>query len=271
MNKSDIDTLNQYMKEIGKFDLLTPEEEVTLAKRIEAGDKEARDLMYNSNLRLVVNIAKRYQNRGLDFMDLIQEGNIGLLTAIRKYDYRKGYKFGTYATWWIRQGITRAIINDGRLVRIPAHVQEDVLREKRLMEKLTQELGREPTFEELADASALSAEKLGNLFNVMQDPVSLETPIGDSDDNLYSVIAEKQVVEAPLFAPSFYEADEVMRELMVVLKDREKTVLIMRFGLGGNEPMTMKEVSEQLGLSIDTIDKTEKKALRKLRRAAIRV
>lgn len=272
----EINLEQQYMKEISQYELLTADQEVALAKAAAEGDTEARDLLYKSNLRLVVSIAKKSVGHGLDFMDLLQEGNIGLFTATQKFDYSRGYRFSTYATWWIRQAVTRAITNYGRTIRLPAYIQEEIYRQNKMAAKLAQELGREPTTEEIADAMCKTSMEIESNITAAAVPVSLDVPVksGDGSDkerSLYDVVAEDNA-EDPLNSEyDLYLKGEEMRELMTCLKDRERVILKMRLGLNGTEPMTLEEISKQIGLSVDVVQKTEKKALRKIRSFSARV
>lgn len=268
--KFEINLEQQYMKEIGKYKLLEPDEEKTLARAFHGGDKKAGELLYNSNLRLVVSIAKKYVGYGVDFMDLIQEGNMGLLTATAKYDPDRGYKFGTYATWWIRQAVVRALAKYARMIRLPAYMLDEMSRQKKITDKLIQTLGREPTMEEIADAVSKSVEEVEETMLYSSPIMSLDmTPFGEDDGTLYDIVAQ-QVNEEPSGIGIDIMSDE-MREAMTCLRDREKAILKMRFGMTGGRAMTLQEVAEQIGLSIDVVQKTEKTALKKLREAMIRL
>ncbi len=259
------DPVRMYLKEIGKIDLLSADEEIALAKRILDGDDEAKRLLAEANLRLVVSIAKRYVGRGMLFLDLIQEGNIGLMKAVEKFDYDKGFKFSTYATWWIRQAITRAIADQARTIRIPVHMVETINKLTRIQRQLVQDLGHEPTEEQLAEKMELPVEKVREILKVAQEPVSLETPIGEEDDShLGDFIEDKQAI-----SPSDYTSNEMLKEVfddvLLELTDREEKVLRMRFGLIQGRPRTLEEVGKEFGVTRERIRQIEAKALRKLR------
>lgn len=259
------DPVRMYLKEIGKIDLLSADQEIELAKRILEGDDEAKRLLAEANLRLVVSIAKRYVGRGMLFLDLIQEGNIGLMKAVEKFDYGKGFKFSTYATWWIRQAITRAIADQARTIRIPVHMVETINKLTRIQRQLVQELGHEPTEEQLAVKMELPVEKVREILKVAQEPVSLETPIGEEDDShLGDFIEDKQAI-----SPSDYASNEMLKEVfddvLLELTDREEKVLRMRFGLINGRPRTLEEVGKEFGVTRERIRQIEAKALRKLR------
>ena len=262
---STTDPVRMYLKEIGRIPLLTAEEEVELAQRIEKGDEKARKKLTESNLRLVVSIAKKYVGRGMSFLDLIQEGNIGLARAVEKYDWRKGYKFSTYATWWIRQAITRAIADQARTIRVPVHMVETINKLIRTSRQLMQELGREPKIEEIAKALDITPEKVRSILKVAQDTTSLEAPVGDDEDSILGdFIADKR-------QPSPYEiaSKELLKDniedVLKTLSDREAKVLMMRFGLDGDTPKTLEEVGKEFGVTRERIRQIEAKALRKLK------
>ncbi len=259
------DPVKMYLKEIGQVSLLTPEEEVELAKRIEQGDIEAKKKLIEANLRLVVSIAKRYVGRGMLFLDLIQEGNLGLIRAVEKFDYRKGYKFSTYATWWIRQAITRAIADQARTIRIPVHMVETINKLVRTSRQLTQELGREPTPEEIAEKMNISAEKVREILKTAQEPLSLETPIGEEEDSHLGDFIEDTGVLAPPQAASYSLLKEQLEVVLNTLTDRERKVLRLRFGLEDGKPHTLEEVGQIFGVTRERIRQIEAKALRKLR------
>lgn len=286
------DPVRMYLKEIGKVPLLTAEQEVELAKKIEAGEAAAKRLEENTNLtrreirhlrrieregknakrklaeanlRLVVSIAKRYVGRGMLFLDLIQEGNLGLIRAVEKFDYRKGYKFSTYATWWIRQAITRAIADQARTIRIPVHMVETINKLVRVQRQLLQELGREPTPEEIAEEMDLSPEKVREILKISQEPVSLETPIGEEEDSQLGDFIEDQEAIVPLDAASFRLLQEQLRKVLNSLNDRERKVIELRFGLLNGHPRTLEEVGRVFGVTRERIRQIESKTLSKLR------
>ena len=259
------DPVRMYLKEIGRVPLLTAEEEVALAKRIEAGDEMARRQLAEANLRLVVSIAKRYVGRGMLFLDLIQEGNLGLIKAVEKFDYRKGYKFSTYATWWIRQAITRAIADQARTIRIPVHMVETINKLIRVSRQLVQELGRDPTPEEIALEMDLSEERVREILKIAQEPVSLETPIGEEEDSHLGDFIEDQEAPAPAEAASFVMLREQLEDVLDTLTDREEQVLRLRFGLDDGRSRTLEEVGQVFGVTRERIRQIEAKALRKLR------
>jgi len=259
------DPVKMYLKEIGQVSLLTPEEEVELAKKIEKGDTEAKKKLIEANLRLVVSIAKRYVGRGMLFLDLIQEGNLGLIRAVEKFDYRKGYKFSTYATWWIRQAITRAIADQARTIRIPVHMVETINKLVRTSRQLTQELGREPTPEEIAERMGMTAEKVREILKTAQEPLSLETPIGEEEDSHLGDFIEDTGVLAPPQAASYSLLKEQLDNVLNTLTDRERRVLKLRFGLEDGKPHTLEEVGQIFGVTRERIRQIEAKALRKLR------
>lgn len=259
------DPVRMYLKEIGRVDLLTPEEEIELAKRIEQGDEEAKKRLAEANLRLVVSIAKRYVGRGMLFLDLIQEGNMGLIKAVEKFDYRKGFKFSTYATWWIRQAITRAIADQARTIRIPVHMVETINKLIRVQRQLLQELGREPTPEEIGKEMDLPTEKVREILKIAQEPVSLETPIGEEDDSHLGDFIEDQDALAPDAAAAYELLKEQLEEVLDTLTDREENVLRLRFGLDDGRTRTLEEVGKVFGVTRERIRQIEAKALRKLR------
>ena len=259
------DPVRMYLKEIGRVPLLTAEEEVELAKRIEQGDEEAKRRLAEANLRLVVSIAKRYVGRGMLFLDLIQEGNMGLIKAVEKFDYRKGYKFSTYATWWIRQAITRAIADQARTIRIPVHMVETINKLIRVSRQLLQELGREPTPEEIAKEMNLSPEKVREIMKIAQEPVSLETPIGEEDDSHLGDFIPDNDIQAPADAAAYELLKEQLKEVLDTLSDREENVLRLRFGLDDGRTRTLEEVGKVFGVTRERIRQIEAKALRKLR------
>jgi len=259
------DPVKMYLKEIGQVSLLTPEEEVELAKKIEKGDAEAKKKLIEANLRLVVSIAKRYVGRGMLFLDLIQEGNLGLIRAVEKFDYRKGYKFSTYATWWIRQAITRAIADQARTIRIPVHMVETINKLVRTSRQLTQELGREPSPEEIAERMGMTAEKVREILKTAQEPLSLETPIGEEEDSHLGDFIEDTGVLAPPQAASYSLLKEQLDNVLNTLTDRERRVLKLRFGLEDGKPHTLEEVGQIFGVTRERIRQIEAKALRKLR------
>jgi RNA polymerase primary sigma factor len=259
------DPVRMYLKEIGKIPLLTLQEEQELAKRMGAGDLTAQKRLAEANLRLVVSVAKRYTGRGMQFLDLIQEGNLGLIKAVEKFDYTKGYKFSTYATWWIRQAITRAIADQSRTIRIPVHMVETINRLSRTSRKLLQELGREPTVEELAGSMGILPERVADILKMSQEPVSLETPVGEEEDShLVDFIQDEQVV-IPHDAAAVHFLHEQLMEVLNTLSEREQDVLMLRFGLKDGQPRTLEEVGRQFHVTRERIRQIEAKALRKLR------
>jgi RNA polymerase primary sigma factor len=259
------DPVRMYLKEIGRVPLLTPEEEVDLAKRMEDGDEEAKRRLAESNLRLVVSIAKRYVGRGMLFLDLIQEGNLGLIKAVEKFDYRKGYKFSTYATWWIRQAITRAIADQARTIRIPVHMVETINKLIRVSRQLLQELGREPSPEEIASEMNISEEKVREIMKIAQEPVSLETPIGEEEDSHLGDFIEDHDARAPAEEASFTLLREQLDEVLKTLTEREQRVLRLRFGLDDGRARTLEEVGQKFVVTRERIRQIEAKTLRKLR------
>jgi RNA polymerase primary sigma factor len=259
------DPVRMYLKEIGRVPLLSAEDEVDLAKRIEKGDEEAKRRLAEANLRLVVSIAKRYVGRGMLFLDLIQEGNMGLIKAVEKFDHTKGYKFSTYATWWIRQAITRAIADQARTIRIPVHMVETINKLIRVSRQLLQELGREPSPEEIANEMDLSTDKVREIMKIAQEPVSLETPIGEEDDSHLGDFIEDQEALAPADAAAYELLKEQLEDVLDTLTEREENVLRLRFGLDDGRTRTLEEVGKVFGVTRERIRQIEAKALRKLR------
>ena len=259
------DPVRMYLKEIGKIPLLSSDEEIELAKRMENGDELARARLAEANLRLVVSIAKKYLGRGLLFLDLIQEGNLGLIKAVEKFDYTKGYKFSTYATWWIRQAITRAIADQARTIRIPVHMVETINRVTRVSRQLMQELGREPSVEEIAEEMKLSEDKVREILKVAQEPVSLESPVGEEEDSHLGDFIQDDNVTTPADAATLLLLKEQLDEAMSALTDREKEVLRMRFGLNEAQPLTLEQVGKHFNVTRERIRQIEAKALRKLK------
>lgn len=259
------DPVRMYLKEIGKVPLLSPDEEIELAKKIELGDEEAKKELAESNLRLVVSIAKRYAGRGMQLLDLIQEGNLGLIKAVEKFDYRKGYKFSTYATWWIRQAITRAIADQARTIRIPVHMVETINRLVRTQRQLVQKLGREATPEELAKELDMPVDRVREIMKISQDPVSLETPIGEEEDSHLGDFIQDNNVEVPADAATYTLLHEQLMDVLSTLTEREQKVLRLRFGLDDGRPRTLEEVGRQFNVTRERIRQIEAKALRKLR------
>jgi RNA polymerase primary sigma factor len=276
------DPVRMYLKEIGRVPLLSMEQEKSLAMRIEAGElesskngaadaivmdsgEEAKRQLTEANLRLVVSIAKKYVGRGMLFLDLIQEGNLGLIRAVEKFDYRKGYKFSTYATWWIRQAITRALADQARTIRIPVHMVETINRLIKISRQLLQELGREPSVEEIAEAMGLTPEKVREVMKISQEPISLETPIGEEEDSHLGDFIEDQEAIAPAEAASVMLLKEKMQDVLQNLTERERKVLVLRFGLEDGHQRTLEEVGQEFGVTRERIRQIEAKALRKLR------
>ncbi len=259
------DPVRMYLKEIGKVPLLSAEEEIELAKKMELGDEEAKKRLCEANLRLVVSIAKRYVGRGMLFLDLIQEGNLGLIKAVDKFDWRKGYKFSTYATWWIRQAITRSIADQARTIRIPVHMVETINKLIRISRQLLQEYGREPTPEEIAAEMDISEEKVREILKIAQEPVSLETPIGEEEDSHLGDFIPDDDVPAPAEAAAFSMLKEQLVEVLDTLTDREQKVLKLRFGLDDGRARTLEEVGRRFDVTRERIRQIEAKALRKLR------
>ena len=259
------DPVRMYLKEIGKVSLLTADEEIELAKRMEQGEEEAKKRLAEANLRLVVSIAKRYVGRGMLFLDLIQEGNLGLIKAVEKFDYRKGYKFSTYATWWIRQAITRAIADQARTIRIPVHMVETINKLIRVSRQLLQELGREPTPEEIAEEMKMPVDRVREILKISQEPVSLETPIGEEEDSHLGDFIQDDNVPVPADAAAFTLLKEQLIEVLGTLTEREQKVLRLRFGLDDGRARTLEEVGKEFNVTRERIRQIEAKALRKLR------
>jgi RNA polymerase primary sigma factor len=259
------DPVRMYLKEIGKVPLLSAEEEIELAKRMEKGDEDAKKKLAEANLRLVVSIAKRYVGRGMLFLDLIQEGNLGLIKAVEKFDYRKGYKFSTYATWWIRQAITRAIADQARTIRIPVHMVETINKLIRVSRQLLQELGREPLPEEIAAEMNMPVDRVREILKISQEPVSLETPIGEEEDSHLGDFIQDDNVPVPADAAAFTLLKEQLVEVLGTLTDREQKVLRLRFGLDDGRARTLEEVGKEFNVTRERIRQIEAKALRKLR------
>ena len=259
------DPVRMYLKEIGKIPLLTPERESYLAEQIAVGDKAAKDELIEANLRLVVSIAKRHVGKGMYFLDLIQEGNLGLIKAVEKFDYSKGYKFSTYATWWIRQAITRAIADQARTIRIPVHMVETIHKVSRTMRQLLQEFGREPTTDEIAESLGMTADKVREIMKIAQDPVSLETPIGEEEDSHLGDFVEDSDSPAPSETASFSLLREQLCNILHTLTPREEQVIKLRFGLEDGRPRTLEEVGKKFDITRERIRQIEAKALRKLR------
>ncbi len=259
------DPVRMYLKEIGKVRLLSAAEEVQLAKKIEKGDLKAKGRLVEANLRLVVSIAKKYVGRGMLFLDLIQEGNLGLIRAVEKFDYKKGYKFSTYATWWIRQAITRAIADQARTIRIPVHMVETINKLVRIQRQLLQKFGREPTAEEISELMEFTPEKVKEIMKIPQEPVSLETPIGEEEDSHLGDFIEDSDVEAPSDAASFSMLQEQLQEILNTLNERERKVIQLRFGLNDGHPRTLEEVGREFGVTRERIRQIESKTLGKLR------
>ena len=259
------DPVKQYLKEIGNYPLLSITEEIELAKRIENGDEHAKKILAESNLRLVVSIAKRYVGRGLSFLDLIQEGNLGLIKAVDKFDYNKGYKFSTYATWWIRQAITRSIADQSRTIRIPVHMSEVINKTYRVSRTLLQELGREPTEQELSVALDMPIERVREILKISADPISLDTPIGEEDDSHLGDFIKDDRILGPEEAASYAVLQDQISTLLDTLTDRERRVLMLRFGLKDGKSRTLEEVGKEFNVTRERIRQIEAKALRKLR------
>ena len=259
------DPVRMYLKDIGKVPLLSAEEEIELAKKMEKGDEQAKKKLAEANLRLVVSIAKRYVGRGMLFLDLIQEGNLGLIKAVEKFDYTKGYKFSTYATWWIRQAITRAIADQARTIRIPVHMVETINKLIRVQRQLLQELGREPSPEEISEQMNLPVDRVREILKISQEPVSLETPIGEEEDSHLGDFIQDENVPVPAEAAAFTLLKEQLVEVLDTLTDREKKVLTLRFGLDDGKARTLEEVGREFDVTRERIRQIEAKALRKLR------
>ena len=259
------DPVRMYLKEIGRVPLLTADEEIEIAQRMEQGDEEAKKKLAEANLRLVVSIAKRYVGRGMLFLDLIQEGNLGLIKAVEKFDYRKGYKFSTYATWWIRQAITRAIADQARTIRIPVHMVDTINKLIRVSRQLLQEYGREPTPDEIAKAMGISESKVREIIKIAQEPVSLETPIGEEEDSHLGDFLEDETALAPAEAASHALMKEQLKDVLDTLTPREEKVLRLRFGLDDGHQRTLEEVGKEFQVTRERIRQIEAKALRKLR------
>ena len=259
------DPVRQYLREIGRVSLLDAEEEVELAKRYEKADKRAKDKLTEANLRLVVSIAKKYINRGLSLLDLIQEGNQGLIRAVEKYDWRKGFKFSTYATWWIRQAITRAIADQARTIRIPVHMVETINKLYRTSRRLMQELGREPTAEEIGEELELEPDRVREIFKIAQEVTSLETPVGEDEESILGDFIPDESQLSPVDQASKQLLKDHLDEVLATLSDREARVLKLRFGLEGNKQMTLEEVGKVFGVTRERIRQIEAKALRKLK------
>ena len=259
------DPVRMYLKEIGRIPLLSSEEEIELAKRMEEGDEDPKKKLSEANLRLTVSIAKRYSGRGMQFLDLIQEGNLGLIKAVEKFDYRKGYKFSTYATWWIRQSITRAIADQARTIRIPVHMVETMNRVNRTSRRLLQEYGREPTPEEIAEAMNLPVERVLEISKISQEPVSLETPIGEEEDSHLGDFIQDEHIPVPADEAAHTLLREQLEKVMDTLSEREQKVLALRFGLEDGKPHTLEEVGREFQVTRERIRQIEAKALRKLR------
>jgi len=259
------DPVRMYLKEIGKVNLLTAEEEVELAKRMEKGDESAKQHLVKANLRLVVSIAKKYVGRGMLFLDLIQEGNMGLMKAVEKFDYTKGYKFSTYATWWIRQAITRSIADQSRTIRIPVHMVETINKLIRVSRQLLQEKGREPSDEEVAEEMGITAKKVREIKKISQEPVSLETPIGEEEDSHLVDFIEDEDAPAPASAAAYIMLREQLDSVLDTLTNREKRILLLRFGIEDGRSRTLEEVGKEFNVTRERIRQIEAKALRKLR------
>jgi RNA polymerase primary sigma factor len=259
------DPVRMYLKEIGRVSLLTAAQEVMYAKAYEAGDMTAKAALTEANLRLVVSIAKKYMGRGMSFLDLIQEGNLGLIRAVEKFDYRRGYKFSTYATWWIRQAVTRAIADQARTIRIPVHMVETINKQIRVSRRLLQELGRDPSHEEIAEEMGSTPERVREINKISQDPVSLESPVGEEDDSSLGDFVEDHNAEAPVDAAALSMLQHEMEDVLDTLTPRERRVLQLRFGLIDGKARTLEEVGKRFGVTRERVRQIEAKALRKLR------
>lgn len=259
------DAVKLYLREIGRYPLLTAEKEVILAKQIEAGDEHAKQILAQSNLRLVVSIAKKYMGRGLHFLDLINEGNIGLMRAIDKYDYRKGFKFSTYATWWIRQAITRAIADQAKLIRIPVHMNDTIVKVKKVQKKLIQQLGRDPKPEEIAEHMDLTADKIKDILKISVEPISMDTKFGDEDDSSLGDFIQDNEALGPANTTRNVLLDESLEDVLSSLTEKEAMVLRLRYGLDDGETKTLEDVGRMFGVTRERIRQIEAKALRKLR------
>ncbi len=265
------DPIHMYLKEIGQVPLLTPEQEIVLAKRVEEGDKEAKRKLEEANLRLVVSIAKHYTGHGMSLMDLIQEGSLGLIRAVEKYDYKKGFRFSTYATWWIRQSITRAIADQGRTIRIPVHMVENINKVNRSARDLVQRLGRDPTTEELAQETHMPVERIREIQRISREPVSMETPVGDEEDSSLGDFIRDDTTPHPADEAARTMLREQIREILSDLTEREQQVLRLRYGLDDDRSRTLEEVGRQLNVTRERIRQIEAKALRKLKRKNTRM
>ena len=261
----DHDPVRAYLREIGKVPLLTAEEEISLAKRVERGDPAAKQALIEANLRLVVSVAKRYVGRGMLFLDLIQEGNLGLMRAVEKFDWRRGYKFSTYATWWIRQAITRGIADQARTIRVPVHMVETINKLVRVRRQLTQELERDPTNEEIALKMEITPERVEQILKIAQEPVSLETPVGDEDDSSLGDFIEDDELQRPHVAVDSKMRGEELAGVLSSLSHRERKVIELRYGIGGGEPMTLEEVGKYFGVTRERIRQIETRTLFKLK------
>ncbi len=265
------DPVNAYLRAISRVPLLSAAEEVDLAKRVERGEMAAKNALIEANLRLVVSIAKRYAGRGLTLLDLIQEGNVGLIRAVEKFDWRRGFKFSTYATWWIRQAVTRAIADQARTVRIPVHVVDEVNRVKRLQRELTQVSGREPSMAEIAEKVEMTPERVEELLRISQDPVSLETPVGEDGDARLSDLVEDTRTPAPLDEVLGRMAERDLERMLDSLETREREIIELRYGLGEHEPMTLDDLGKTLGLTRERVRQIQKRTLSKLKRVGDRL